>query len=414
MDFVSQLLTLASAGGAGGGPTAAPPLTEPLLFPTSQNSSGYSFVHGVKTDGTVVGSYNIPANGVYLAYFYNPFLVVQPSGGGTAYVINCNDMTLYGTINGVSPAGAAPWSSDGKYVFVDGVSNQLDIIDVPNLSVTSTAYTADDGYGGRATDHMTVGFATNGSGLFSSLQNRYWWSIGGNASPYPVYYYYADKTSSTTLGTKSLGYGPGNNYSRTWGLTFNQTYAMFCNIGSDFFTVSSGGSSASAIYPGQLSYGGYNYSVGLDSTDAMARCGTTTGAFYVMNRGYISTYDYRYRIAYYPSFASGGTTPYDCGISLIAKTTSSSGAYYYVQDGTFMCQINDVGYVAVAYYDSATYGVDTNQLVIKILNGSSTVATYTTTVPSAYTGGASGTYTRNAINGSSWTTNLLYSGSQYS
>ena len=412
MDFVSQLLTLASAGGAGGGPTA--PLTEPLLFPTSQNSSGYSFIHGVKTDGTVVGSYNIPTNTVYHAYFYNPFLVVQGSGQSTAYVINCNDMSLYGTIYGVSPAGAAPWSSDGKYVYVDAVSNQLDIIDIPNLSVTSTAYTADDGYGGRATDHMTVGFANHGSGLFSSVQNRYWWSIGDSAGIFPVYYYYADKTSSTTLGTKSQGYGPGNNYSRTWGLTFNQTYAMFCNIGSNFFTVSSTASSAQTISPSALSYGGYSYQANLDSTDAMVRCGTTTGAFYVMNRAYASTYDYRYRIAYYPSFASGGTTPYDCGIDLKAKTTSSSGAYYYAQDGTFMCQINDNGYVAVAYYDSATYGTDTNQLVIKILNGSSTVATNTTTVPSAYTGGASGTFTRNAINGSSWTTNLLYSGSQYS
>ena len=413
MDETSTRILLASSS-SNAGPAATTPLTEPLLFPTSVNSSGSAYIHGVKTDGTLVGSYNIPLAYVYQAYFYNPFLIVQGAGIPTAYVINCNDMSLYGVINGVSPTGAAPWSSDGKYAFVNAQADELDIIDIPNLSLSSYPYTADDGYTARSTDHMTVGFSNNGSGLFSSLQNRYWWSIGDNAAGAPVYYYYADKSSSTSLGTSSRGYGPGNNYSRTWGLTLNANSAIFCNIGSSYFRVYPGTGSAQIMTPGQLSYGGNSYYLNFDSTDPHPRCGTTSGDFYCMAATSISTYDYRYRIVRYPSFANGSTTPYDCGIDLRSKTTDPNGYYYYPQDGTFMCQINDNGYVAVVYFDQATYGLNTNQLVIKILNGTSTVATNTTTVPSAYTGADSSGYTRHGINGSSWTTNLLYSGSQYS
>ena len=56
-------------------------------------------------------------------------------------------------------------------------------------------------------------------------------AIGGqlesNASPYPVYYYYADKTSSTTLGTKSLGYGPGQQLFKDLGANFQ---SKLCNV----------------------------------------------------------------------------------------------------------------------------------------------------------------------------------------
>lgn len=406
MDPNSRLLIL------GAGNSAPPePLTEPLLFPMSCDSSNVAFVHGVKTNGIVVGTYQLPSKGVYHGFFLNPYLIVYRSGGGTAYVIDCNNMTLAKTITGIPSSGLYPWSS-GKYISVNAATDQIKLLDIQAGSIASYAYAADDGYSATATDHMTVGFANNGAGLFSSLQSRYWWSIGDNSGGAPVYYYYADKTSDVSLGVRTLGFGPGLNYSRTWGLSFNQSHAMFCNIGSNFFRVSSSATSATTVSLSSLAFGGVSYIANLDSTDGRARCTSSSGGLYLTNVGTPTATDWRYRVAFYANYATGGTSPADCGITLKQKTTSMSGPYTEPQDGTFMCQINDTGHVAVAYFDVDTYGANTNQLVIKILNGASTMATVNTSIPTTFTGGGTN-YGHLSLNGCSWTTNLLYPGSAY-
>lgn len=411
MDPNSTNLILA----AGGRKVNILPLTAPLLFPMSINSSGAVFIHGVRTNGTVVGSYQLPSAVPYHGFFYNPFLIIYSAYGSQAYIINCNDMTLAGTISGIPPSGFYPWS-DGKYISVNSWQDQIHILDVIARNISVYSYAADDGYSQIAQNHMTVGFANNGPTLFSSLQNRYWWSAGtsdGSGSNFPVYYYRADRASETSLGPRSLGFGPGNNYSRTWGLSFNSSAAMYCNIGGNFFVVGSTSNTPIGMTLGTVSVGGTSYNAYLDSTDVQVRCTSSTGNLYLMNFGTVSTYDYRYRIVNYQNYAIGSQSGVDCGIDLRSKSTSSGGPYYFPQDGTFMCQINQGGMVAIAYFDVANYGANTNQLIIKIINGSSVVSTVNTSISTAYTGGSSSSFNEVGLNGCSWTTNLLYTGSAY-
>lgn len=396
--------------GSGGSPPAA--LTAPLLFPTSRNSAGQVYVHGVKTNGTLVGSWAAPF--VYPtmhAFFYNPFLVVYSAYGGTGYIVDCNTMSTYSTFS-TSVYGYAPWQ-DGQYISVNSGTNQFEILNIPTGTSTAYSYDTDPGYTGVAQTQMTVGFADNGSTLFTGLGSRYWWSIGQDTGVYPNWYFYADKASATSLGTRSSGYSSGNNYSRTYGTSLSASQAVFCNFGSYFWHVYSTSTSPTSFSPGTLSYGGVNHSTADDSTLLGPRCGANN-KFYSTYAGNYGSYDNRYRIGYITP--PSGTTPTDIGIDLRSKTTSSSGDYYNIQNGTFMSQINTSGYVAVAYWDYAGTGdKNTNTLKIAIRNGSSVISDITTTAISAsFTNGNNDNSYNHGINGCSWTSNLLYSGTTYS
>lgn len=392
--------------------TSTAQLTAPLLFPTSRNSAGQTYVHGVRTDGTLVGSWLCPVNDTMHAFFYNPFLVIYSAGGTTGYIVNCNTMSTHLTFSGASRSGYAPWQ-DGQYLSVNGMQNRFEILQIPSGTSTVYTYDTDAGYSDVATNHMTVGFAENGSNLFTTIGSRYWWSIGQFVSPYPCYYYYADKTSATSLGTRSSGYNSNSNYSRTYGISLSATQAMYCNIGSYFFLVYSSSTSPVSFTPGSLLYGGVYHLTGADSTDVNPRCGVNN-QFYSVYEGSSGSYDYRYRIGYISPASS--TVPIDIGINLKSKSTSSTGEYYKMQNGTFMSQINTSGYVAVAYWDiDGTGDYNTNQLKISIRNGSAVIADVTTTAISAsMTSGNNPNYIYHGINGCSWSSNLLYSGTTYS
>ena len=416
MDPTTAKLFFAAGGAATGGGSGGTPLTEPLLFPCSQ-STNYAYVHGIKTDGTYVGTYQLPTKAAYSAFFYNPYLVVQPMGYSTMYVIDCNSMTLYGTISGCYQNGYQPWDSSGKYIYVRP-TQYIDIVDIPNLTLTQTSYQGTPGYSGRSTAHATVGFANNGSSLFTSLQDMYYWTSGSNSSGYPLYIYSGSRSySSSLLNSSQYEAGPGGNYSRNWGISCGNSNSIICSFGSNYYSAYPNGAIFGPHTPSSLNYGGSNYNVYFDSDDNNARCGVNNGSYYLTVGGAaLTTYNYEWRIGYYPNGATqNGSTVQDCGIKLKSKTQggTSSGPYYYVQDGTFMCQINNSGYVAVAYFDQETYGLNTTNIRIKILNGSTQVAQYTSSVSSSYVGGSS-SYSRAALNGSGWTTNLLYSGTTYS
>ena len=275
MDPNTRALTMGAAGAASG-PAL---LSHPLLFPVTTNGAGNVFVHGIRTNGTVVGTYQLPNRTSYQrpyhGFFCNPYLVIYSALGGGAYVIDCNDMTLKGTLN-FPVTGLYPWSN-GQYISVVARNEYIYIYDIPNvMSVSAVGYNADAGYGSSAGSLVTVGFANNGAGLFSSLQNRYWWSIGGSgSSSYSTFYYYADRQSATSLGTRSSGYDSGGNYSRQWALSFSQTSAVLCSLGAYFFTVSNTSSSPTPIYPGSWTGAGYTYYASLDSEASVPRCTTT-------------------------------------------------------------------------------------------------------------------------------------------
>lgn len=400
MDPTSRLLMMAQYAVPSG------PLSEPLLFPMSRNSAGQEFVHAVKTNGTVVGSWPRPAlsgGGVCHAFFYNPYLVVWGYSGNITYIVDCNTMSTVATINGGSPTGWFPWQ-DGQYASVNALTNQLKIMDIPSATITDYSYSTDAGYGNMAQNHMTVGFANNGSTLFSSLQNRYWWSIGITINnPAPIMYYYADKISSTSLGTRSGGYQENSNYSRAYGISMSSNEAIFGNFGGYLFKVNSTSTTPIRYQPQGIYFGGQTYYQSTDSINVLPRCGAPS-------RIYACYYGVGVRrVGVYQPFSSSTPSSTDLGVQLIVKPDYT----YESQSGSFMSQINANGYVALAYWDASANGIATNVLRIRIYNGTSLVSNLTTTVPSSLTAG-NGLQSDTGINGCNWTTNLLYAGSAYS
>lgn len=410
--------TLAMMMGASGVNTTPPaPLTAPLLFVTSRSSGGVVYVHGITTSGVLAGTWTSPLpTSYYHAFFYNPFLVVYAPDYSTVYVVDCNTFSLNKTISLPTSAGYIagwyPWAN-GVYIGVSSPDNNIYLLDVGTGSVTSQSYTASSGYTGIAQTHMTVGFADNGSTLFSSLKNRYWWSAGQNSGSYPGWYYYADR-SGNSLAAASSGFSSGVNYSRTYGLSISSTKAFFVNFGNTYFRVSDTSTTPTQFTPGNLSYAGTTASATLDATHAAPRC-TNGSNIYLPYRAVVSTYDYRFTVAYLDPFSSSTPTPTVLpGVDLRNQTTSPSGAYYLCQQGSFMSQVNTSGYVSVAYFDVATNGSTTNVVNVKTYSGSTLMRSATCTLPSAMTAGNNNSsFTELGINGCSWTTNLLYTGTTY-
>lgn len=417
----SQLLC-----GAGGKSTAPLPLTSPLLFPSSRDASGNIYIHGVTTSGTLVGTWQVPeglkntASG-YLSFFYNPFLVVWSNYSYDVYIVDCNTFTTYKTASASYPGGFIsgwyPWS-DGVYIGVSGILDSVFYLDVKTGTITEGYYNSDNSYSGLAQGHATIGFANNGSTLFSSLQNRYWWSIGQDSPSLRTWYYYADRSGSS-LGARSSGYSTDTNYSRTFGSSLSNQRAYMCNIGSYFFRMGVADTSMAPFYPQASSaYVASQpaYYTGADVTDIDPRCSVPNG-IYLPYRAQVSSFDLRYTFVYLDPFSS--TNPSVAllpSADLRSQTTSSSGNYYTLQVGSYMSPINTSGYVALAYFDVHGTGLNyqTNQLAIRIYNGSTLVsAGSSSAIPSSFTAGNNLDFVEFGLNGCQWTSNLLYSGTNF-
>lgn len=409
---------IGAGGGASGylvGGSGGPPLlTEPLIFVPTKDSSGTHYIHGVKTDGTVVG--RCALNGITAllhGFFYNPFLVLMSYYGNKINVIDCNTMSLYRTINSTSIAtsrGFAPWS-DGVYIAVSNANDSIYFLDLNTFSTSYVSYTADDGYNAQAGTHSTVGFADMGSNLFSTLGDRYWWQAGQSGSPYNGWYYYADR-SGNTLGTKSSGYNTNVNYSRGWGVTMSSTKAYMSHFSSVRYPLTNTTTTPSSTpLPTSYTYGGNTYYTNPDGTDYVTRCANSSNIWVAARySGGGANVPYTYRIAFGDPFS--GSSWSDVNLELKGESTT---LYYHMQSGTSMATINTAGYVAVAYLDRATYGDQTDRLNIKIYNGTTNVQSVSgIQLGTSYTSGHGGTSTSPTIlSGNQWTTNLLYSGTTY-
>lgn len=392
--------------GFGGGSSG---LTDPLLFPLSLDASNNVYVHGVKTNGTYVGSALLSSGvGAYNCFFSNPYLCIFRSGSSSITRIDCTDFTST-TISVPSQRGWAPW--DGEYTYISIRPSDYLLLDIESGTYSTVPYSG-GGLTDIATTHQTLAFGTFGDTLFSSLSNEYRWTLGEFVGPsYPLYVYGATRSGST-LGTSSSKLNTGANYSRTWGMMGGDgSLGVIMRDGFAWYYLTPSGQTSFSI--SNISTGGYSWSANInrDSTDVSFNC-MSNNKLYITQRRQISSYEYEFAVTNSPPLTS--STSSDTGIRIPNQTIDSGGNYQSPQMGTYMQQINEDGYIAVAQWDRSTYGDNTDILKIQVVDSSNNiVSTTSSSVGSSYTANNGSPGSKFGIIGGSFSTNLLYSGTKY-
>ena len=407
MDPISQALMMGAAGNTSGAPPA--PLSAPLLFIASIDSSGTNYLHGLTTSGTKVGTFASPvAFSGPSGFFRNPYLYLFSGITSNAlYKIDCNTMGLVKTVNapsGVGRMGGISPISATKLISVSGADQSYYIFDTDTDTFSTVSYP--NSFTAVASSHGTLTFYDETSSGLSNIQSRVWWTAGTTSPTSDVKLQYADWNGST-LGALTTLSG-GTNQSRNTAVPMSSSKGLVFNTNFKFRLNQS---SFTQILPTDYSFGGATYGfMTVDPFRYIAVSGANSTYYYGMYQDSSpGTAGYGFRVAAIDPFGSTTPAATDLGISLV-----SNGLYYAPQQGGFCARINDSGYVAIAYYDAITYGLATDRVRIRIYNGVTNVANYTVNVGSSYTSGnGNGSTTQIGFFPHFWSTDLLYSGSTY-
>jgi len=406
MDPVTRLLM----GGPKGYPT---PLTEPLLFIGSRDSSGYYHLHGVTTTGTKIGTFSLPQTGGSIlngptGFFYNPYLYLMPRyDTSTCYKIDCNTMTSVKTITlptSIGKMGGMSPISTTEMISVSANLGNVYLFDLTTDTFITTAYPTSENQIAQ-THGIATFFDETATGL-TNIGTKVFWT-----GCYTANFYLALNSATWDPSTKTLGAATVNqkshNYSRNIGMNMSSTKAVMHSFGTNDYRFNNTDTDGTEYNPASLG-GGYSYST-WESYNRFIGVGSNSTYVYLPYEDTSpGVSGHNFKVCAVDPFSSTTPTPTDLGMTL------KSGFYYYTpQDGSFLARINESDYVGFIYYDVDTYGATTSNAVIKIINGTSVVTTYTCDVGSSYTGGNNGTSNSISFSPLAWSSNLLYSGSNY-
>lgn len=393
---------------AASGSGKAEPLTEPLVFICSRDSSNIGYLHGLTTSGTKIGTWQSPEtlSGCY-AFFRNPYLYFSPAyTSQKIYKINCNTMTLSKIITLSHFIGYTLFQpiSQTQLIAVDTAGNAYAVFDVTSDTVSRTTYSSIATT--TASTSATLSFFDETSSALSNIQSRVWFQ-GGNTSG-AGYISYGDWNGST-LGAENSTF-INHNQSRGMGYTLSSTKGVLHIFESRLWRVTPTATAPTQVTPQALSYGGASYVYSQSSYDDTCSNGSNSTYMYVpLYDSSPGTAGYNFRIAAIDPFASTSPTPVDLGLPL------DRGYYYYrPQEGGFCSRINEADYVAIVNYDVLGYGATTDRVNIDIFNGTTKVTTYTCNLGTQYTSGNNSDFRYHTIFPAMWSTDLLYAGSTYS
>jgi len=388
--------------GSGGGGDIGP-----LLFPMSRDSSGQKYIHAVKTDGTVLGTFNAGVDAVAYCDFRVGNNYYHGTYNSVIYKTNLQTFatTSITNSNNGTPYGWAP-ITENKFIAIR--YDKYYIMDVDADTVTETTYTASF-ESNSAQVITTLGFTTFGENLFST--GSYVFSAAGiSGSPYSLKVFRHSR-SGTTLSSAQEWLNTGANYSRTFGIHDshgNVDLIIRDDTGHHYLReTAAAGSFTPSLLSGWSQV--YNNGAFTFSNHCIA-----DGRWYHYNQKSISTYVYEHALVYQNLDPSASQTVVDTGIRVPGHSDSSSGSYNYASGGTYLTTINTDGYVAIAYWDKIDEGdYLTDRLRIKVIDRNNTVVSNTyVDVGASYTSGNnSNTF---GMIGANYVTDTLYSGSTYS
>jgi len=390
------------AGGASGS-------IGPLLFPMSRKSNGDKFFHAVKTDGTIVGTFQAAAEAsstTYGDFRIGNYYYWYSNGSGVIQKTNLEDFTITALPSDTWPVFG--WAPIAENKFISIRYNQYKILDIDAETVTTTNYAASS-YSSRAGTLTTLSHTTSGENVFST--GSYVFSTGGQGgSPYPLHVARHSR-SGTVLSNAQAWFNTGANYSRTFGIhdSHGNTNLIIRDDGGFHYVRQT--AAAGTLTPSTLSGWSHVYNNGQNNFSN--HC-IANGRWYHYKERSISTYVYEFALVYQNLDPSASQTVVDTGIRVPGNNNSNGGSYNRPSSGTYLTTINTDGYVAIAYwdkYDQSDYLTD--RLRIKVIDRNNNVVSNNyVDVGTSYTNGNNAA-TWGMI-GSGFVTDTLYSGSAYS